>query len=59
MAFTVQMLIDALLEDRAPKDAIVFVEIGDEVKAADKLAIVKTDEFMVLAIRSTDKTVVM
>ena len=59
MAFTVQMLIDALLEDRAPKDAIVFVEIGDEVKAAHKISIVKTDDFMVLAIRSTEDTVVM
>jgi len=57
MAFTVRQLITAL-EEQAPDDAVVFIEFGDYVKAAEKLSLVQTQEFLVLAIQAREDEVV-
>lgn len=57
MAFTVKQLIIAL-EEQAPDDAVVFIEFGNYVRAADKLSLVQTPELMVLAIQARDEEAV-
>jgi hypothetical protein len=53
MPFTVRQLVDALEE--APEDAVVMIEYGNYVKAADSIALIDIpDGIQILAIQARD-----
>ena len=55
MAFTVGQLKEALEVNDVPDDAVVFVEFGNYVKAVEKMALVQTKEFLVLAFQAREE----
>jgi hypothetical protein len=58
MAFTVGQLKEALEVNEVPDDAVVFIEFGNYVRAASKMALVHTEEFEVLAIQTREEETV-
>lgn len=58
MAFTVAQLKEALETFDVPDEAVVMIEFGDYVRAAEKLAVVQTPEFPIFAIQGRPDVVV-
>jgi len=62
MAFTAEMLRDKLDEEiesgKMPGNAVVMLEIGDYVRAAEAIQLIHTEEFPVLALTSRKDEIV-
>ncbi len=54
VGFTVRELIEMIEAEKVPDNAVVFVEYGDNIKAANAISMVETPEFPVLAIVARD-----